>query len=72
MEAPSAVASLLTHFFSTRKHKNDPKPPKRALSAYVFFVQDWRERIRTENPDLSFGKSPLSPISVELVLIDVL
>ena len=37
--------------------KKDPKAPKRALSAYMFFSQDWRERIKTENPDASFGMS---------------
>lgn len=31
--------------------------PKRALSAYMFFSQDWRERIKTENPDAGFGGS---------------
>ncbi|KAI6118486.1 hypothetical protein EDD16DRAFT_1480919 [Pisolithus croceorrhizus] len=30
--------------------------PKRALSAYMFFSQDWRERIKTENPDAGFGE----------------
>jgi len=29
---------------------------KRPLSAYMFFSQDWRERIKTENPDASFGE----------------
>jgi len=38
-----------------RKAK-DPNAPKRALSAYMFFSQDWRERIKTENPDASFGE----------------
>jgi hypothetical protein len=37
------------------KGKKDPKAPKRALSAYMFFSQDWRERIKTENPDAGFG-----------------
>jgi len=37
------------------KAKKDPKAPKRALSAYMFFSQDWRERIKAENPDASFG-----------------
>ncbi|KAJ6476272.1 high mobility group box domain-containing protein [Mycena sanguinolenta] len=36
--------------------KKDPNAPKRALSAYMFFSQDWRERIRAENPDASFGE----------------
>jgi len=39
-----------------RKSKKDPKAPKRALSAYMFFSQDWRERIKTENPDAGFGE----------------
>ena len=37
--------------------KKDSKAPKRALSAYMFFSQDWRERIKAENPDASFGMS---------------
>lgn len=37
------------------KPKKDPNAPKRALSAYMFFSQDWRERIKTENPDAGFG-----------------
>jgi len=39
-----------------RKTKKDPNAPKRALSAYMFFSQDWRERIKTENPDAGFGE----------------
>ncbi|THV02660.1 hypothetical protein K435DRAFT_577514, partial [Dendrothele bispora CBS 962.96] len=39
-----------------RKGKKDPKAPKRALSAYMFFSQDWRERIKNENPDAGFGE----------------
>lgn len=35
--------------------KKDPNAPKRALSAYMFFSQDWRERIKNENPDAGFG-----------------
>jgi len=38
------------------KSKKDPKAPKRALSAYMFFSQDWRERIKAENPDAGFGE----------------
>jgi len=36
--------------------KKDKNAPKRALSAYMFFSQDWRERIKTENPDAGFGE----------------
>jgi HMG (high mobility group) box len=40
------------------KAKKDKNAPKRALSAYMFFSQDWRERIKSENPDAGFGQSP--------------
>jgi len=36
--------------------QKDKNAPKRALSAYMFFSQDWRERIKTENPEASFGE----------------
>jgi len=39
-----------------RKTKKDKNAPKRALSAYMFFSQDWRERVKAENPDASFGE----------------
>ncbi|KAJ6526594.1 high mobility group box domain-containing protein [Mycena vulgaris] len=38
------------------KAKKDPNAPKRALSAYMFFSQDWRERIKAENPEAGFGE----------------
>ena len=41
------------------KGKKDPNTPKRALSAYMFFSQDWRERIKVENPDAGFGECVL-------------
>ena len=41
---------------AARKGKKDPKAPKRPLSAYMFFSQDWRERIKAENPDAGFGE----------------
>jgi len=37
------------------KGKKDTGAPKRPLSAYMFFSQDWRERIKAENPDAGFG-----------------
>ena len=45
-----------------RGGKKDKNAPKRALSAYMFFSQDWRERIKAENPDAGFGE--LIPRSV--------
>lgn len=38
------------------KGKKNTGAPKRPLSAYMFFSQDWRERIKAENPDAGFGK----------------
>jgi len=38
------------------KAKKNPNAPKRPLSAYMFFSQDWRERIKAENPDAGFGE----------------
>lgn len=37
------------------KAKKDPAAPKRPLSAYMFFSQDWRERVKAENPEAGFG-----------------
>jgi hypothetical protein len=36
--------------------KKYAKAPKLPMSPYMFFVQDWRERIKAENPDASFGE----------------
>lgn len=38
------------------RSKKDPNAPKKGLSAYMFFSQDWRERVKAENPDASFGE----------------
>ncbi|KAJ6495526.1 high mobility group box domain-containing protein, partial [Mycena vulgaris] len=38
------------------KDKKDYNSHMRARSAYMFFVQDWHERIKAENPDLGFGE----------------
>jgi hypothetical protein len=35
--------------------------PKCALSTYMFFSQDWRERIEAENPDASLSTLPYIP-----------
>lgn len=35
---------------------NAPTAPKRALSAYMYFVQAKRQEIKNANPDLSFGE----------------
>ena len=38
------------------KAKKDPNAPKRALSAYMFYSQENREKIKSENPEASFGE----------------
>ncbi|RDH20099.1 high mobility group box [Aspergillus niger ATCC 13496] len=37
-------------------HSSDPNAPKRGLSAYMFFANDNREKVREENPGISFGQ----------------
>lgn len=34
----------------------DPNAPKRGLSAYMFFANDQREKVREDNPGIKFGK----------------
>lgn len=38
------------------KPKKDPKAPKKPLSAYMLYSSENRERIRSENPEASFGE----------------
>jgi len=38
-----------------RKGK-DPSAPKRGLSAYMFFSQEHRKSVQTENPEAGFGE----------------
>lgn len=38
------------------RRKKDPNAPKRALSAYMYFANENRDLIRSENPDVSFGQ----------------
>jgi len=37
------------------KRKKDPNAPKRGLSAYMFFANDNREKVREDNPGIKFG-----------------
>ncbi|KAJ5095412.1 Non-histone chromosomal protein 6 [Penicillium alfredii] len=39
-----------------QRRKKDPNAPKRGLSAYMFFANDNREKVREENPGISFGQ----------------
>ncbi|WP_385625080.1 hypothetical protein PXH67_40500 (plasmid) [Streptomyces sp. P8-A8] len=36
--------------------KKDPRAPKRALSAYMFYSEDHRGRVKQANPDASFSE----------------
>ncbi|KAG7356185.1 HMG high mobility group box-containing protein [Nitzschia inconspicua] len=39
-----------------KKAKKDPNAPKGAKGAYTFFMQEYRDKIKDESPDLSFGE----------------
>ena len=34
---------------------SDPNMPKRGLSAYMFFANEQRDKVREENPGIKFG-----------------
>lgn len=36
----------------------DPNMPKRGLSAYMFFANEQRDKVRDENPGIKFGMAP--------------
>merc|ERR1711971_751103 len=36
--------------------EKDPNMPKRGLSAYMFFANDQRDKVREENPGIKFGE----------------
>lgn len=38
------------------RKKKDPDAPKRSLSAYMFFANENRDVVRSENPGVSFGQ----------------
>jgi structure-specific recognition protein 1 len=39
-----------------KKAKKDPNAPKRAMTAYFFFMNESRDRIKKENPEASFSE----------------
>ncbi|KAG0164994.1 Non-histone chromosomal protein 6 [Apophysomyces sp. BC1034] len=39
-----------------RTKKEAPSGPKRGLSAYMFFSQDQRQKVKEDNPDATFGR----------------
>ena len=38
------------------KVKKDPNAPKNPLSAYLLFCDEFREKVRAENAEASFGE----------------
>lgn len=39
-----------------KKKKKDPNAPKKGMSAFMIFSNEQRNKIKTENPDSSFGE----------------
>ncbi|KAG0203785.1 Non-histone chromosomal protein 6 [Mortierella sp. GBA30] len=39
-----------------RKAKKDPNAPKNPMSAYLLFCEEWREKVKAQNPESSFGE----------------
>ncbi|KAF8927279.1 high mobility group box domain-containing protein [Dissophora ornata] len=39
-----------------RKATKDPNAPKNPMSAYLLFCEEWREKVKAQNPDSSFGE----------------
>ncbi|KAL4882857.1 Non-histone chromosomal protein 6 [Aspergillus karnatakaensis] len=54
-KAPATRKAKTPRETSSRK-KKDPNAPKRGLSAYMFFANDNRDKVREENPGITFGQ----------------
>ncbi|KAL4868883.1 hypothetical protein BDV12DRAFT_168818 [Aspergillus spectabilis] len=54
-KAPATRKAKAPRETATRK-KKDPNAPKRGLSAYMFFANDNRDKVREENPGITFGQ----------------
>jgi hypothetical protein len=52
---PLTCIQLLTVMLTS----TDPNAPKRGLSAYMFFANDQRDKVREDNPGIKFGESTL-------------
>ena len=49
---------LIEKFIGDRikiKKRKDPNLPKRPLSSFLYFCNDYRDKVRTENPELKMG-----------------
>ncbi|TGO42953.1 hypothetical protein BHYA_0004g00790 [Botrytis hyacinthi] len=51
-------SNLAKHFqrIDLQQKRKDPNAPKRGMSAYMFFANDHRDRVRQEYPQSSFGQ----------------
>jgi high mobility group protein B1 len=41
---------------ATAKEKKDPNAPKRGMSSFMYFSNEVRAKLKTENPGMSFGE----------------
>lgn len=41
---------------ASKKKRKDPNAPKKALTAFMFFSNHMRDRVKEENPGISFGE----------------
>jgi len=39
-----------------KKRTKDPNAPKRAQTAWIFYMNDKRDQVKKENPDIAFGE----------------
>ncbi|RAL15410.1 high-mobility group nucleosome-binding protein [Aspergillus homomorphus CBS 101889] len=53
---PKEKVTRKTKGRGVERKKKDPNAPKRGLSAYMFFANDNREKVREDNPGISFGQ----------------
>ena len=40
----------------TNKPKKDPNAPKKGMSAFMYFSRDNRDKVKSDNPDITFGE----------------
>lgn len=49
-------SSLFRHPIRPCSCALDPNAPKRGLSAYMFFANEQRDKVREDNPGIKFGE----------------
>lgn len=54
VEKPAKKAKVAEAPAKKEKKKKDPNAPKKGMSAYFFFMNENREKIKTENPGIAF------------------